>query len=64
MNSVIPSANTFHLNCYTATIFTTEAVDFRGLTLIGVLLTVAEGERRRGHDFFLVLEACKGGLLR
>jgi hypothetical protein len=38
----------FFLQC----IFSTEAVDCIGLTLIGVLLTVVEGERRQGHDFF------------
>jgi hypothetical protein len=43
---VILSANVFKLVCYTATILTTEAVGYRGLTLIGVLLTIAAGERR------------------
>jgi hypothetical protein len=56
-----PSKNGFQVVCYTATLFTTEAIA-SGLTLIGVLLTLAAGEGQWAM-FYLVMEACKSRLL-
>ncbi len=43
---VILSSNVFQPVCNIANLFTTEAVDYRGLTLIGIFLTLAGGERQ------------------
>ncbi len=55
---VIPPANGFQLVCYTA-IYSPHRLQTRGLTLIGVLLTLASGEVL-GSNFYL----CSDGSLQ
>jgi hypothetical protein len=58
---VIPPAYGFQLFCYTST-HSPQRLYASRLTLIGVLLTVAGGERLEDM-FYLATEACKSRLL-